>query len=68
LRLVTFAGMLNSSQCAKPTVVGASGSYRLTAKLCVPAGAPDQDRSGLVFPPPPHVCTVDIGIAPPSLN
>src|SRR5215469_15525604 len=42
----------------------------VTAKLLVPAGAPDQDNSGEWLPPvqPKLLNTCDIGMVPPSLN
>src|SRR5262249_25970181 len=43
---VTLAGMFTTSQCQNPLPVGASGSKQVTAKLFVPAGAPDQARCG----------------------
>jgi hypothetical protein len=43
--------MLITSQCQKPLPVGASGSKHVTAKLFVPAGAPDQARCGDWLPP-----------------
>src|SRR5579875_1438705 len=67
-RLVTLGSRLKSSQWAKPTVVGASGSYMLTAKLAVPWGAPVHDRSGLTFCPPAIWWTAELGIVSPSLN
>ena len=44
-------GMFTTSQCQKPLPVGASGSKQVTAKLLVPAGAPDQARCGALLPP-----------------
>ena len=43
--------MLNSTQCTKPTPVGASGSQIVMAYDCVPAGPGDQVRSGLRLAP-----------------
>ena len=37
---------VTTSQCQNPLPVGASGSKQVTAKLLVPAGAPDQARCG----------------------
>src|SRR5699024_7149106 len=47
---MTSAGMPTTVQCQKPAGVGASGSKQETAKLLVPAGAPDQDSCGLMLP------------------
>src|SRR5450759_3004585 len=48
---LTSAGMFTTSQCQKPKPVGASGSKQVTAKLLVPAGAPDHFRCGDLLPP-----------------
>src|SRR3954452_17945457 len=57
---VTEAGMLATTQCQKPLVVGESGSYTVTAKLLVSAGQPDQDscaeRSSPPAPMTPLTC------------
>src|ERR1700736_3959171 len=60
--------MSKSTQCTKPTVVGASGSYIVTANDFVPAGAPDQARSGLWLLPvqPKSSKTALCGIVWPS--
>src|SRR5215468_4569995 len=44
--------MSATAQCQKPDWVGASGSYMVTAKLFVSAGAPDQLSCGDVSCPP----------------
>ena len=43
--------MLKITQCQNPLPVGASGSKAVTAKLLVPAGAPDQLSAGDTFLP-----------------
>src|SRR5579872_2266828 len=57
--------MLNTLQCHQPLPPGASGSNSVTAKLCVPAGSPDQDSAGETFWPPHWPNTWRIAIAPP---
>ncbi len=47
--------MSATAQCQKPDPVGASGSYIVTAKLLVPAGAPDQASCGDRSWPPTSV-------------
>src|SRR6478672_856867 len=49
--VVVFAGMLYTTQCQKPLPVGASGSYVVTTKLLVPAGAPLHWSAGETFCP-----------------
>jgi hypothetical protein len=66
--LVIVAGMLNTVQCQKPVLVGASGSNRVTTKLLVSAGAPDHDSSGDVLPPPQPLNSDDVGNVPPAEN
>src|SRR4051812_19172992 len=60
---VTEAGMFATTQCQNPLVVGASGSYTVTAKLRVPSGKPDQDSCGDRSSPPapktPLTCGID---------
>src|SRR4051812_2278912 len=51
-RSVTVAGRLATAQCQKPDPVGASGSYTVTAKLCVSSGNPDQLSCGETSSPP----------------
>src|SRR6516164_5539670 len=67
---VVEAGMLITIQCQKPLPVGASGSYTVTAKLLVSAGAPDQLSSGERFLPlqPKLLNTNSSGIFPFGLR
>src|ERR1700760_409577 len=51
-RSVTVAGRLAIAQCQKLDTVGASGSYMVTAKLCVSSGNPDQESCGETSEPP----------------
>src|SRR5262245_1929237 len=51
-RSVTVAGRFATAQCQKPDAVGASGSYIVTAKLCVSSGSPDHDSCGEMSEPP----------------
>src|SRR6187455_2726236 len=61
--------MLYTTQCQKPLPVGASGSYVVTTKLFVPAGAPLQLRAGDTFCPghPMTLATCFVGIVAPAL-
>jgi hypothetical protein len=60
--------MSNSTQCAKLTVVGASGSYIVTAELLVPGGSSLHVRSGMTFPSRAIGCTAERGSVPPYLK
>src|SRR5829696_3051859 len=53
--------MLATAQCQKPLAVGASGSYTVTAKLCVPSGKPDQDSCGERSSPPAPITPLTCG-------
>src|SRR5215831_10277318 len=60
------AGMLTTTQCHQPAPpVGASGSCTRSAKLFASAGAPDQRRTGEMFPPEQpkllYTCSIPIG-------
>src|SRR5487761_2239137 len=58
-RALTELGMLTTIQCQNPAPpVGASGSCTMTAKLCVPSGAPDHATAGETLSP----------VQPKSLN
>src|SRR5262252_3237219 len=61
--------MLYTTQCHHPLPVGASGSYIVSAKLLVPAGAPLQESAGeRLFPVQPMtVATCAFPTVPPSL-
>src|SRR5215218_2128160 len=62
--------MLYTTQCQKPLPVGASGSYAVTAKLFVPAGAPAHWSAGDTFCPehPKVFATWRAAIVPPGLR
>src|SRR5512135_2642283 len=68
--MVVVAGMLKTTQCHQPLPVGASGSYIVTAKLLVSAGAPFQLRAGEMLPPeqPKLLYTCSLAILPRALN
>src|SRR6185436_19651938 len=65
---VVAAGMSMTSQCQNPLPVGASGSYMVSTKLCVPGGAPVHDRLGETFCPeqPNALRTCSLPIVPPA--
>src|SRR3954464_15247067 len=67
---VTEAGMFATTQCQNPLVVGASGSYTVTAKLRVPSGKPDQDSCGERSSPPAPISplTCGMGSTSPSVH
>src|SRR5574344_2664346 len=48
---VMRAGRSTTGQCHQPEPLGASGSYTVTAKLCVPSGAPLQRSTGEALRP-----------------
>src|SRR5437868_2312309 len=56
--------MLNTLQCHQPLPFWASVSTIVSAKLCVPAGSPDQVSAGETFCPLqlPSTCTNAIGL------
>src|ERR1700685_3409274 len=58
------------TQCHQPEPVGASGSYAISAKLFVPAGAFAHSSSGETFSPeqPKLLNEFLSGSAPPSLK
>src|SRR5262245_34276261 len=60
--------MLYTTQCHHPLPVGASGSYTITAKLFVPAGAPLHTRAGETFLPVQpkllNTCASAMGLPP----
>jgi hypothetical protein len=63
-RAWTEAGMLNTLQCHQPLPFWASVSTIVSAKLCVPAGSPDQVSAGETFCPLqlPSTCAIPIGL------
>ena len=63
-RAWTEAGMLNTLQCHQPLPFWASVSTIVSAKLCVPAGSPDQLSAGDMFCPVqlPSTCARAIGL------
>src|SRR3954463_3481570 len=69
-RSVTVAGRVATAQCQKPDPVGASGSYPVTANLCVSSGTPDQLSCGDPSPPPAPIMplTWSLDHASPSVN
>jgi hypothetical protein len=66
--LVTVPGILNRSQCQKPTPVGASESNAVTAKLRVLDGAPVHARSGERLLPAQPLKASAVGIVAPLAN
>src|SRR5262249_36904480 len=67
---VVVGGRLKTTQCHQPLPVGASGSYIITAKLFVPAGAPLQLKAGEMLLPvqPNPLNTCSLAIVEPSLT
>src|SRR5689334_3389231 len=64
-----LAGRSNTTQCQKPLPVGASGSYIVTAKLLVPAGALVQLSWGLwLFPVQPMPLKTCCAVACPPTS
>src|ERR1700736_2995991 len=66
--LVVAGGMLKSSQCQKPTPVGASGSNSVMTKLLVVAGAPLHAKSGETLLPPQPLSASPLGMSVPLAN